>query len=241
MGDTTPTRGLADGILHRLRRQFPQRGEKAPAICSQCDDTGWTYPNGPDGGVVRCPECDSRKRGQAPGVPMAEHGSRLDGFEETRDNRDALAQARRWLAGDFPDLYLFGGVGTGKTRLACSLVNERWAAGDRVEFIRAAQLLAVLLPASDSLDDAMARISRIPVVVLDDVGANQATDFARRMLLVLYETRMDRGHRTIWTSNLTLGELAEFHQDDRLSSRIVGNAKVVELAGKDWRLRKRRV
>lgn len=214
--------------------------DKGPT-CGTCDDTcGWLYPNGPDGGVVPCPECQSRKRGQAPGLPIAEHGSRMATFKPTTDNKHAIAAAQQWLDGKRQDLYLFGGVGTGKTRLACSLANERWAAMEQVEFFRVAHLLASMQPnATSDVDATLGRIERIPVIVLDDVGASQATDFARRMLLVLYESRMDRGHRTIWTSNLDLEELAGFNRDERLSSRIAGNALIAEMTGKDWRLKVR--
>lgn len=225
--------------LQRRLAQPPAAGatEQPKPVCTECDDTGWCYPNGPEGGVLPCQTCLTRKRGQAPGVPVDEHGSRLANYHELATNRDALKHAKLWLEGVHPDLYLFGGVGSGKTRLACTLLNERWAAGDRVEFFRVAQLLAAILPGAEDIDATIDRMSRIPVIVLDDVGASQATDFARRMLLVIYEARMDRGHRTIWTSNLDLEELAGFNQDERLSSRIAGHAKVVELDGQDWRLK----
>lgn len=208
-----------------------------PDVCQDCSNTGWVYPEGANG-VVRCPACLSRQHGKAPGIPDAEHGTRLDNFRETAHNRAALQEARRFLEDIHPNLYLFGGVGTGKTRLACSLLNELHAQRVRVEFFRVPRLMATLLPGADDLDGIIERIAAVPVICLDDVGASQATDFARRMLLVIYEARTDRQHRTIWTSNLDLGELGEFTQDDRLPSRIAGTAKVVELKGDDWRLKK---
>jgi len=55
----------------------------------------------------------------------------------------------------------------------------------------------------------------------------------------VFDARTDRGHRTIWTSNLNLDELvAFFGEDKRLASRIAGNAKIVELNGPDYRLKK---
>lgn len=207
-------------------------------VCADCDNTGWVYPNGVTGGVVKCPACLSRKLGKAPGIPEAEHGSLLDNFVETAHNRPALTEARRFVDGLHPNLYLWGGVGTGKTRLACSLLNELHRQHVGVEFFRVARLLGVLLPGADDLDDVVARIAAVPVICLDDVGSNQASDFARRMLIVIYEARTDQGRRTIWTSNLDLDELSAFTQDDRLASRIAGTAKLVELTGSDWRLKK---
>lgn len=236
--------GIGGSLLARLTAQRSDKHVDAEPKCGTCTDGhGWLYPAveaGAPVAVVRCPECESRRRGQAPGVPVAEHGSLLANFTRTKHNARALQLAADWLKSDTGDLYLYGGVGTGKTRLACSLANERWAAGQRVEFFRSANLLTVLLPGSDSLDTMLAGVQKTPVVVLDDIGASQATDFARRMLLVMYEARMDRGLRTIWTSNLDLDELATFTKDDRLPSRIAGNATVVEMSGEDWRLKKAR-
>ena len=79
------------------------------------------------------------------------------------------------------------------------------------------------------------------MLVIDDVGASQATDFARRMLHSLFDARADLKRRTIWTSNLSPDELTAFlQQDARLVSRIAGACKVVELDGPDFRLVKRK-
>lgn len=225
---------LVEG-LKKLAAERAARGGLAPDVCPECDGTTWLQVSG---GVVKCPTCLSRARGQAPGVPLDEQGRLLDTFKETADNRDGLTQARLFLDGVHPDVYFTGGVGTGKTSLACRLLNELWKRGDRVEFFRVPKLLGTLLPGADDLDGVIERLATIPIICLDDVGASQATDFARRMLLVIYEARGDIGTRTIWTSNNDLDELQEFTGDDRLSSRIAGRAKVAELKGKDWRLRK---
>ena len=227
-------------VLARIAKA-PDRPSSRPAdLCESCDGSGWVYVDeqNPGAGVRRCQVCLSRIRGQAPGIPQEEHGSRLDNYVSTTHNKAAIEQARFWLAGVHPDLYLFGGVGTGKTKLAATLLNERWAAGESVEFIRVPRLLSALLPGADDVNQRIDQIAKVPVVCLDDVGASQASDFARRMLLVIYEARMDAGHRTIWTSNLSLDELGAFFGDDRLSSRIVGHAKVVPMNGPDFRLRK---
>lgn len=193
--------------------------------------------------MVKCSTCDhwDRKRGTAPGVPDDEKASTLANYTETKDNGEAIRQAKFFLDGVHPGLYIHGGVGSGKTRLACSILNELWKAGTRVRFNRVPELLQKLMPGSDSTDQVFDQAADIPVLCLDDVGANAGTDFSRRMLQSLFDRRLDLGHRTIWTSNLDLDELADFLAEDRrLPSRIAGACKVVELDGKDWRLMKAR-
>ena len=153
-----------------------------------------------------------------------------------RAGRELLA------AGDEgPDLYLCGPVGSGKTRLACTVLNEAWRSDKRsAAFVRVPMLLYRLQP-RDSMDpyEMFDRLIETALVVLDDLGAEReaATDYTRRTLLMLYEARHDSGRRTVWTSNRTPRAIGESMGDDRLASRIAGRCRIVALEGRDWRLR----
>lgn len=218
--------------------------------CENCSDTGYesvTVERGEFDAVRPCKGADrtgcpwkDAQRGGVPGLPKEETDSRLANFVLTDDNGDALKQAQYFLAGVHPGLYLWGKVGTGKTRLACSVLNELHGQGQRVRFVRCPELLLKLMPGFDETDVIWTQVVEAPVVVLDDIGANQGTDFARRMMQTLYDSRLDRKHRTIFTSNLNLDDLGEFLNDDRLPSRIAGNCRIVAMKGKDWRLKRKR-
>jgi predicted ATPase len=217
----------------------PPNPPPADIWCERCTNTGWEPT--PSGAVRRCVDCPwlEAKRGCAPGVPVAERDATMATYQLTSDNGDGVKHAQYFIQGVHPGLYLWGPVGTGKTRLACSILNDLWRGGQSVRFKRCPELLMGLQPGADEENRLWQQIVGVPVLVLDDVGANQGTDFARRMLQALFDARLDLGHRTIWTSNLDLDQLGDFLADDRLPSRIVGNAKIVKLTGKDWRLRKR--
>lgn len=227
--------------------------------CKVCSDTGWKVvpdPRNPNReAIAHCDQCHfwARKRGEAPGVPKDEQGSRIENFVTTEpvtagppEKRhagtvDALRHANYWLQGVHPDLYLYGPCGTGKTRLACSLLNAKWVAGERVRFVSCPDLLMQLQPRDDGAGgELFDQVTSVPILALDDVGAQQGTDFARRQLQIIYDRRLAQRLRTIWTSNLDLDELAVFLNDDRLTSRIAGKAKVVQMGCRDWRLRQQR-
>jgi DNA replication protein DnaC len=219
-----------------------QAPENWTFTCSVCSDTG--FRETPSGAVARCKgaagvSCPfiEQKRGVAPGVPESEARSTLDNYQRTTDNGDAIRHAQYFMDGIHSGLYLHGTVGTGKTRLACSIISTLWARGVGVRFKRCPELLVQLLPGNDDTNEVWDAMVGVSVLVLDDVGANQGTDFARRMLQTIYDARLDRGHKTIWTSNLDLDELGTFLNDDRLPSRIMGNCRIVPMNGKDWRLR----
>lgn len=178
----------------------------------------------------------------ADGVPYEFHDATLDNFRVEDGNRTALERARVFLDGR-RDLYLTGGVGAGKTRLACSIANTWKRRGKSALFARVPMVLHQLQPgrSADELRDYESRLFHAPLLVLDDIGAerDQATDYTRRTLLMLYEERGDRGLRTIWTSNKSLPDLAAMQEDDRLASRIAGRADVVRLTTPDQRMARR--
>jgi len=179
----------------------------------------------------------------AAGVPLEFHLSRLDNWEITSDTAPVHAKASAFLAGT-RDLFITGGVGSGKTRLACAVANEAMVARLSARFCRVPMVLHQLQPGRSPEEVAALerQLFSARVLVLDDLGAERdvATDYTRRTLLMIYEERSDRGHRTIFTSNKTLGQLAEMQDDDRLVSRIAGRADVVTLATPDQRLVRRR-
>lgn len=190
-----------------------------------------------------CPECAPAVEAHADGVPYEFYAAAFENFSELGGNVAALKKAQTFLASDAKrDLFLSGGVGAGKTRLACSLLNEAHKRNRWCFFARVPMLLHQLQPElKESSGDLEHKLMRCDLVVLDDIGAerDQASDYTRRTLLMLYEERGDRGHRTIFTSNKTLQQLAEMQDDDRLASRIAGRADVVQLTTADQRMARR--
>lgn len=224
---------------------IPRRDEPDPCPTG-CQGTGWEVVE--VDGVRRarkCTRCDywPSRRGFAPGVPEDQKAITLASYdgkalEKPAGLEAALKQAQFFVDGVHPGLFLHGPVGCGKTTLAVAILNTLHGKGQRVRFWRVPELLVKLQPNMEAEGtDLLDGVITVPVLALDDVGANQGTDFARRMLQTIYDARQDRGHRTIWTSNLTLDELGTFLGDDRLPSRIAGAAKLVELEGPDYRLK----
>jgi DNA replication protein DnaC len=222
----------------------PQTGPAVGPKCATCDDTGFApvFKDGKQVAVTRCPDCLERRRGFAPGVPEDFKAASVDSYEKgdyhlTDDNRKAIEQARFFLQDVHPGLYIYGDVGSGKTLLAYAILNDLHRAGKTVRFQKVTELLKAVVQDGTG-DEFHARIVNVPVLVLDDIGAQKGTDYARQTLLTIYDARTDRGHRTIWTSNLNLDELVAFMGDDRrLASRIAGNCKVVQLDGDDYRVK----
>ena len=211
--------------------------------CGRCAGTPGWEPVEVEG-VTRLRRCGcwTAAHASAPSVPREFREAWWATWRRTAENRHALAAAQAFLRGgeDGRDLLLCGPVGTGKTRLACTVLNESWRLGERsMAFARVPLLLYRLRPqAALETSETFDRLVAATLAVLDDLGSERdaATDYTRRTLLMLYEARHDAGRRTVWTSNKRPSEIAVFMGDDRLSSRLVGRCDVVGLEGRDWRL-----
>jgi len=233
---------IRDRIAHLrlVRREGP---EPSGPSCPTCGDTGWK-PVTVDGiqRVGRC-DCWLEKQGRwAEGVPLEFHDATLENYRQLPGNEQALQGARDFLAADAGDLFIGGPVGSGKTRLACSVLNDFWRHRPAGYFVHVARALCELQPkdAEEPPSKMEWRLHTSPLLVLDDLGAERerATDFTRRTLLMIYESRSDKRLRTIWTSNKRLGELADMQDDTRLVSRIAGRATAVWIDVADQRLAK---
>jgi len=208
------------------------------------------------GGSVVCLDCEpvvaerfKAKATQEPAAPKnlpeAFKEARLENYRPQQGNREAVRSARAFMAGHH-DLFLLGPVGTGKTRLACSLLNELAERHKKYGlFVRVPELLDALRFAGGDGEHGKAQAlvdscHGTPLLVLDDVGADKGSDYGRRTLQTILDHRLDRGRRTVWTSNLTLDELSALYGDDRLTSRIAGASDVCYVGGTDQRLAQRR-
>jgi DNA replication protein DnaC len=70
--------------------------------------------------------------------------------------------------------------------------------------------------------------SSVHLLVLDDLGIVKSTDWAYQTLYLIINRRYENLKKTIITSNLSLSELANSLEDDRISSRIRRMGKVFE-------------
>src|SRR5574341_1015281 len=144
--------------------------------------------------------------------------------------KDDQANLRRAVdtARDFADnpqgwLVLMGPYGSGKTHLAAAIGNVQAAQGTAVLFVTVPDLLdylrATFAPNSNvSYDKRFNQVKTAPLLILDDLGLDSATPWAREKLHQILNYRYNARLATVITTSHTPEELDK--ADVRLTTRI---------------------
>lgn len=118
----------------------------------------------------------------------------------------AYARARRFAEHPGGWFILFGGYGSGKTHLAAAIANEVLKTNYEVLFTVVPDLLDHLRstfgPTSEvAYDDRFEQVRNAYVLILDDLGTENATLWAREKLFQIFNHRYNYKLPTVITSN----------------------------------------
>ncbi|MBI5648992.1 MAG: ATP-binding protein [Chloroflexi bacterium] len=136
-------------------------------------------------------------------------------------------------------LILSGPVGCGKTHLAIGAAKLACAFGYTALFVNAPtwfQELRESYGTSNSTveQERMEQMRTADVLILDDLGAEKPSDWARERLYIVINHRALARRVTFATTNRALEEL-EHVVGERVMSRLYGDALALALVGSDYR------
>ena len=140
--------------------------------------------------------------------------------EQRASLQNAYEGARRYADEPRGWLLIQGGYGVGKTHLAAAIANARLRQGLPVIFLNAPDLLDYLRAAfnpnlEETYSQRFEQLLDVPLLILDDLGTQNATPWAQEKLFQLLNHRYLAQLPTVITTNLALDDL-----DPRLSSRL---------------------
>ena len=185
-------------------------------------------------------------------IPRAYEGDTFTDYIVTDVNKDAVDAAHMMVADEIKGLFLHGEKGTGKTKLAAIIANERAGAGKPVLFASVPDLMADIRASlsSGGTSERVQAVKETPFLVLDDLGAEKMTEWVGEQLFCIVNHRYNEQLPTVVTSNYSPtqiirhmatvdrgGNVIDDMQGQRIMSRIYGMCERVEIRGADWRMR----
>ena len=138
-------------------------------------------------------------------------------------------------------LLFYGDVGSGKTYLACAIANELIEREQvKVKIMNLSQVINQIQKSAFKVDsnEIISNLSNIPLLILDDLGIERDTSYAREQVYNIINSRYLKGKPTIFTTNLSLEIIQNPNIDleyKRIYSRILEMTIPVKVTGEDFR------
>lgn len=151
----------------------------------------------------------------------------------------ALSEQTDWVR-QARNVILFGASGVGKTHLACAIGQAVLSDGIRVLFSPACALVQRLQQAHAQykLNDFIARLSRYPLLILDDIGYVKKTEAETSVLFELIAQRYETGSLII-TANQPFSEWDQIFPDSMMAvaaiDRLVHHATIIQIEEESFR------
>lgn len=135
-------------------------------------------------------------------------------------------------------LYLYGEKGRGKTYTASAIGIQAIRDKNSVRMVKAHRIGDMLK--YGSMDDALHLLVTPKLLIIDDIGADNTSEWAVSRLRAVIDERYDSMKPTVFTSNYSTQELErELDQGDKTAGAIISRiremAKPLHMQGKDWR------
>lgn len=163
----------------------------------------------------------------------------LENYEPTNDQLKLAKEQITSYIDNFDgtkNLLLHGTYGTGKSHLSISVTKKLIKKGHSCLFLSLPKLLTKIRDTynneSMTEDRLLKHIQRVDLLVLDDLGAEQQTEWAITKLFEVMDSRA--GKSTIYTTNLSSGELRK-QMNERNFSRLMENTEIIVMNGNDYR------
>ena len=255
-GDITPIRERNTELMKRrkselVRLGYPEDYTEAKYSCPICSDSGFVMDGGRMCSCFR--EALLKENIKSSGIGRLIEKQSFDNFslEYYKNDEETYRRMERNLkiAKDFADnfakhednLLLIGTTGTGKTHLSTAIAKSVIESGYEVLYDSTQNVVAAFeadkfRSGYGSYEPKGDKYLECDLLILDDLGTEMITQFTVSCLYNLLNTRMNKGLKTVISTNLSPDELQRKYED-RIYSRIVGcGSRILLFGGTDRRL-----
>lgn len=154
---------------------------------------------------------------------------------------EALASSSDWVE-RADNLLLFGPSGVGKTHMAAAIGHGLIEQGIRVRYFSAVALVQLLQQARNELrlDDALHKLDKYAVIILDDIGYVRKSEAETHVLFELISYRYEAGS-IIVTSNQPFSQWEHIFTDSAMTvaaiDRLVHHSTIIDIQAESFRKR----
>jgi len=157
----------------------------------------------------------------------------FENYKVPSENAKAFEIIKNYKAGF---LTMCGGLGVGKTHLACAIGQKYMESEDSVIYYQAEELFDMLRHTYDkdgeNYDTKMTELKECQLLIIDDFGTQKNTDWVLSKLDTLIDSRYINEKSTILTTNLTIKTISDI--SGRIASRL-SSGIILTLIGEDYR------
>lgn len=246
-----PTRFLSDWVSRHYNNDiievFTQVGQPVQRLAFEVraargDLSGADRPVSAPGQVVSDPAAPRQAaRGDAELTAPLDNRFTFDNFVVGKPNELAHAAARRVAEGGavtFNPLFLYGGVGLGKTHLMHAIAREIQIRqpGARVLYLSAEQFMYRFVQAlrERSIMDFKEMFRTVSVLMVDDVQFIAGKDSTQEEFFHTFNALVDQGKQIVISADRAPGEIKDM--EERIKSRL-SCGLIVDLHPTDYELR----
>lgn len=180
----------------------------------------------------------------------------FDNFVKSEKNTEQFKLVSSWNPSDDFGLLMTGPSGVGKSHLLAATVNkiinikkqEVLDAHETMDDYKMAHHLKFIsckyFTVSEFLNlvkksnfDLPSDLNSVDLIFLDDLGAENTTDWSREILFRLFDGMIAKKQKLVLTTNLSLNEIKE-KLHERISSRILELTVPIKFNDEDFRIKK---
>ena len=225
-----------------LRERMAAKIAAAEAqLCPTCGGLGWVYPRVPSGHedygqAVPCPDCvhwelqlEARRKAEAL-APFVQVGMTFENFQQIPGATEAYKHALALGDGTASNLWvlIYGGRGNGKTHLLKAACKRMASRGIKAAYWDVRQLFGEMRRrvGSGGLEGFLDELAEVPLLALDELGAEKESDFTVERLEDLINRRYEPPMALIVATNLdwtTLSGPIKSRFSDQKIARIIQN------------------
>lgn len=178
--------------------------------------------------------------------------SSLDNYLcKTEEQKKLIEVLRNGIVNGFDkNIIIIGGVGTGKTHLAYSIINSlekvkenpqtssKWYSEEKVIYKPVKEIIDEIRDEWKTgvsiMGSFIERFKKIPLLIVDEIGVQYGSESERIELYSIFNARYEDCLPTIVISNNSLTELQKI-LGQRIYDRLTGESVIFQLTGKSYR------